>query len=106
MQVTADVDTVQQIGLRLPDGTEIFSPNTFHDRRVDTPEDRRQIVEALTVSAHNLGIDPAALLANYRWIVRDFRTITVPLDSALHDIDDPNLVAELPAVDDENTPPN
>lgn len=86
--------TVSETGLKLPDGTLIFPPDTWHGRGVETNDDRAVIVSALRESAVNLGIAETELLDRYKWHVRDKQTITVTrrMDGGNHDLDDPSLI--------------
>ena len=96
----ADVETTlnEVIGLRLPDGTEVFPPDTWHGRGLSTAEDRKVILDALVQSAENLGIGAEELLAQYSWLVRGYQTITltVPLDTTEVALEDAALTTPPP----------
>lgn len=102
MQAEVEVVIRETIGLRLPDGTEIFPPETWHGRGFETAEDRKVVLGALVESAGNLGIDSAELLSQYVWIDRKQDVLTIifpgldqprPLDDpALTTVEDPNPV--------------
>lgn len=100
----ADVETTlnEVIGLRLPDGTEIFPPQTWHGRGLTTAEDRKTVLDAIAQSAVNLGIQTHELLSQYGWLVRGYQTImlTVPLDTTEVPLDDPSLTTPAPAPPD------
>lgn len=67
-----DADTFREdvIGLRLPDGTEIFPPEKWHGRSLETAEDRKVIFDSLRISASNLGIPEQEMLERYHWLTR------------------------------------
>lgn len=83
-----------ETGLRLPDGTEVWPPNTWHGHQPNLPEDRQRILEAITLSAGNLGMIPADLTEQYRWIVREKHLyITTVCDSGTEmELDSPLLL--------------
>lgn len=68
------------IGLRLPNGTEVFPPNTWHGHALHGPENRRAIYDAICNSARNLGLDEVELLGRYSWVTRSRVTAIVWLD--------------------------
>jgi len=63
-------DTVREeiLGLRLPNGEEIFPPEQWHGRNIETPEDREQIYRAIKLSAVNLGFPEEEMLSRYAWV--------------------------------------
>ena len=69
----ADVDTTSttEIGLQLPDGSIVWPPDEWHDRSLDTPEGRRDILDALRVAEKNLGFKPDHFLSFYSWVERE-----------------------------------
>ena len=87
-----DVD--YEVGLRLPDGTEVWPPDTWHDHPLVSDEDRRTILTAIAASATKLGMDAAELVSRYRWVVREKHSYTtvVLVDGHDTDLDDPALV--------------
>ena len=93
-----------ETGLRLPDGTEVWPPNTWHGHQVHTPEGRQRVVEAITVSAANLGMTPEDLIEHYRWIVREkhLYITTVCNDGTEVELDSP-LVLPVPDTPDSDT---
>lgn len=96
----ADVEPTigETIGLRLPDGTEIFPPDTFHGRGLTTAEDRQVILNAIAQSADNLGMASHELLSRYTWLVRGHQviTLTIPMDTTEVALDDPSLTTPPP----------
>lgn len=70
------------IGLRLPDGTEIYPPDTWHQRSLETPEDRRVIHQSIVIAARNLSISENELLGRFAWVTRSRMTAVVWGDSA------------------------
>lgn len=85
-----EVHAEREIGLLLPDGTEVWPGQEWHGHTVDTPEARRALVAAIEVSAGNLNISANALKLNYSWLARiNHRYITrvqgevdkLPIDS-------------------------
>lgn len=64
------IEEEREIGLRLPNGTEVFAPNIWHEHDPTTPEGRAAIVEALTNSAASLGMSASDLAGQYEWIIR------------------------------------
>lgn len=95
MKAEVQVEHRVDWGLRLPDGTEIWHPETFHGRAVDTPENRRVIAEALEHSSKNLGFgESSRLLDEYHWIARETQIIIIerPLEQELRSLNDPGAV--------------
>lgn len=66
----AEVRREEELGLRLPDGTEIFPPGQWHGRSIETPEDRAAILAAVRLSESNLGFPIGELCARYCWVPR------------------------------------
>jgi hypothetical protein len=66
-----------EYGMRLPNGTEIWPPETFNGTDSTTAEKRHAIVEALRAAEVNLGKEPEQLLAEYQWIVRYRKTMVI-----------------------------
>jgi hypothetical protein len=56
------------LGLRLPNGEEIFPPQQWHGRDVETPEDREHIYRAIKLSAINLGFTEEEICSRYTWV--------------------------------------
>ena len=78
MQAEVEVETVVEHGLKLPNGTEIYPPDTWHGRGVETPEDRKVIINALVNSANELGIwPPEDLLNTYAWVAKERQVVTM-----------------------------
>lgn len=102
---SAELDVQEQtlVGLRLPDGTEIWPGETWHGRGVETPEDRQVIVEAIRASAPNMGIDEGLLLTNYHWLIRVDTSYTVNASgiAEAYAIDTPSLLESPEVVDAE-----
>lgn len=106
MQQDADITPVQEVGLQLPDGTEVFAPETFHGRPVDTNEGRQSILEALSTSEANLCYPSGQLVANYSWVVRDVEVITIrkSISQELRPVTDESLTSiEEPVLPDSDT---
>ena len=85
--------TETEIGLRLPDGTEIWPPETWHGRSLVTLGDRHLIFDAIAASATNLGLDEGFLASQYRWVTRfrnTYTTVTVG-ETVETDMFDPNV---------------
>src|SRR5947209_15068555 len=80
-------ETLQEVvvGLRLPDGTEVFPPENWHGRGLDTPEGRKAIFDSLVISEANLGFSPGQLLAQYRWVSRP-RTTAIMWGDPTHSV--------------------
>lgn len=85
-------DTECEYGLRLPDGREIWPPETFHGTGFQSVQGREAILKALREGLGNMG-QPETALSQYQWLVREVQVLTVrvPLDTTTHDLDDPNL---------------
>lgn len=103
-----EVEERRVIGLRLPDGTEIWPDNSWHGRGVETPEDRRVIVESLKVSARNLSVEESLLLEAYRWIVRVDKVYNVVVvgDYDFHTLESPLLLEDPEVVNTEDDSPD
>jgi hypothetical protein len=95
-----------ETGLKLPDGTLVFPPDTWHGRGVLTNEDRAVIVAALQESANHHGIPVADMLDKYKWHVREKMIITVTrrMDGRNHDLDDPTLTDQIAEIVDGEGP--
>jgi hypothetical protein len=99
-----------ETGLRLPDGTEVWPPDTWHGHQVTTPESRQRLLEAITISAANLGMIPEDLTEQYRWIVREKHLyITTVCDSGTEiELDSPLMLpvtdAPHPGVGSDDAP--
>ena len=96
--VQADLETtvVTEIGLRLPDNTLVFPPDSWHDRPLDTPIARLSILDALRASARNLGMPETELLGRFSWVRREREILCVSrvLADTFHDMDDPSLFVD------------
>ena len=97
--VEFDVQVRHEIGLLLPDGKEVWPPDTWHGRGIETAEDRRIIVDALASSAENLHLTSEQLWEKYRWLWRTVKTyITVVPDQARsHPLDTNSFLIDLEA---------
>ena len=70
-QTPTQIVCEQEIGLQLPDGTKIFSPETWHNRPVATAADREVILATLRAAAANLGYPDELFLERYHWVTRE-----------------------------------
>jgi hypothetical protein len=61
----------QEIGLQLPNGTQIYPPDQWHQRPLSTAEEREAILETLRKAAGNLGYPEDEFLAKYQWCTRE-----------------------------------
>lgn len=93
-EIEFESEIQHEIGLRLPDGTEIWPGQDWHGRGVESFADRQIIVNALTHSADNLNISAEELLSKYQWAVRTITTYTtlVPGDVRLLPLDTPEVI--------------
>ncbi|AXQ51690.1 hypothetical protein SEA_COLT_81 [Mycobacterium phage Colt] len=82
----ADVDVVAEfeIGLELPDGTQIFPPETFRGRSLATPEDRKVIHDSLLVAMDNMGYPRSRALEDYHWVRRETEVVTIRRSIAIN----------------------
>lgn len=96
-----DIQEQRVIGLRLPNGSEIWPGDTWHGHNVVTAEDREKVVEAIKVSAANLGMDESLLLERYQWVVRVDKVYTAYVvgSPGLYPINIPALLREPEVVD-------
>lgn len=107
--VEFNVESHREIGMLLPDGTEIWPGDTWHGRGIETTQDRQVILGALQESARNLNIAASGLLDNYHWLVRISHryTTTVPGTVEGFPLDSPDFVEEnvTEPVNGEHVPP-
>ena len=66
------VSREQEIGLRLPNGTAIFPPETWHEHPLVTAADREAVVGLIRAAAVRLGYDDEDhFLPHYGWATRE-----------------------------------
>ena len=73
----ANVIREQEIGLRLPNGTQIYPPETWHGHSLDGAENRDGLLQTLRAAAANLGYPEESFLEHYQWVTRDKITATM-----------------------------
>lgn len=73
----ANVTREQEIGLRLPDGAQIFPPDTWHDHPLGTADERDYILTLIKNAAKSLGYPEGEFLERYAWVGRDKITATM-----------------------------
>ena len=61
----------QEIGLRLPNGIQVFPPDIWHGHALATAADREVIVGLIRAAALRLGYDEDHFLDNYAWATRE-----------------------------------
>ncbi|AON96852.1 hypothetical protein BI081_gp255 [Mycobacterium phage Tonenili] len=111
MHADAEVTSEIEIGLKLPDGTQIFPPETFHGSSLATAEDRQAIHAALLVAAANMGYPPDRIQEDYSWIQRENEVVTIRRPVAIQElrIDDPRILSacldSVSVVDNESSGP-
>lgn len=90
----ATVTRSQEIGLQLPDGTQIFPPDVWHGRPLSTPEEREGILAAIRTAAKSLGYPVDELMATFAWATREKITAVVYEDGGTFPIHVTGVVAE------------
>ena len=91
---SANVTREQEIGLQLPNGTQIFSPEQWHGRDLDGAENRNAILQTLCAAAANLGYPEDHFLERYQWVTRDKITATMYEDGETMPITSTGYVVE------------
>lgn len=94
---TVERSTTQEIGLRLPDGTQLWGPDGWHGLQFATPEDRLGVVESIRAAARNLGMDEDETVGRYRWVIRTTVNTVFTFTEAEHapaeiDLTDPRVL--------------
>jgi hypothetical protein len=84
-----------QYGLRQPDGHVVWPPGTYKERPLATGADRAALLEALRVTADDLGFPREVFLAHYGWASR------VVHDGDSVPLEDPQALAGEPLLPDE-----
>ena len=94
MSAEVEIHSVFDIGLKLPDATEIFPPEDFRGRMFADAEGRNTVLEALRVAGKNMGYPDGRVLDDYKWIRREKQIITITreMGSELIALDDPVIV--------------
>ncbi|QZE10431.1 hypothetical protein SEA_SCOOBYDOOBYDOO_85 [Mycobacterium phage ScoobyDoobyDoo] len=98
-------ETVEEYGLRFPDGTEIWPPQLFKDKLgYQDPADRATIAAALAEGVKNMSLPVRDTLDQYQWLVRVKRVLTVTTydeDVDERPVDDPCLTQQAQYEDQE-----
>lgn len=88
----------EEVGIRLPDGTIVWPPDTLQGHPLSTEDQRQAIVALLRQTATDLHIPPDQFLANYLWVIRKKITVTLTQLVAAQP-----LVVQAPATEPEMT---
>lgn len=65
-----NVEELVDYGLRCPDGTVLWPPNTYRGYEFDTAELRNGFASVLAGAAGELKIDPGAFVSAFAWVPR------------------------------------
>lgn len=94
--VSSDVQKAIQVGLMLPDGTIIWSPELYKQYPLVTNDDRAMMVEVLNKLAGEISFPGGELLTHYAWLKREVFHTTIYGDPTVHNILDPDLITPTP----------
>lgn len=61
----------QEIGLRLPNGTTVYPPDTWHGHPLTDAAEREAIVALIRAAAIRLGYDENHFVEHYAWATRE-----------------------------------
>lgn len=93
-QVT--VHEVNEYGLLLPDGREVWPPETISDEHMQTAQSRCVVQDKIVTSLNNMSLPLEDTLIRYRWItrtVKQYVTTTVE-DRQEHDLCSPEILTD------------
>jgi hypothetical protein len=95
-QATLSTESRYEYGLRLPDGKELWPPVDFYGTGYQTENERALVLQAIKDALRNMSLPEVATLDSYKWLVREYETITIETvkDFTFHDLDEPGLVEE------------
>jgi hypothetical protein len=97
----SELETETQVGLALPDGTIIWSPDFYRQYPLFTNNERAKLVNALEKLAEEISFPEGELLSHYTWLTRQRYFVSVYSDPTVHDIMDPNLITPTTEEDSE-----
>lgn len=66
-------NTFHDVGLRLPNGTEVWPPNDYKGFSFATPEDRAKLLEVLIQTEADLNLPKGTFVSQHTWIKRDWK---------------------------------
>lgn len=71
--------TLTETGLRCPDGTEIWPPETWHSHPLATEAERDVVAQAIIDAAATVHMPVEDLISRYTWVTRSrvIRTVTL-----------------------------
>lgn len=88
---TVELDSRYEYGLHLPDGKVLWSQDQFYGSGFQTPEERRQIMEAIASAIAKMNLPMQETLGQYQWLKREIRVAKVEWEVAVtpHALDNP-----------------
>lgn len=75
-QLNDVVETVNY-GLRCPDGSVIWPPDTYKGYPIDTDQERNDFANILVGAAQELKIDPTVFVGAFAWVPRQSITYVI-----------------------------
>jgi hypothetical protein len=66
-------ETFHDVGLRLPNGTEVWPPSDYKGFAFSTPEDRGKLLEVLVQTEADLNLPPGSFVGQHAWLKREWK---------------------------------
>jgi hypothetical protein len=99
-----DMSEEVEFGLRTPDGTVLWPPDTYRGYPFATPQERNALADILLEAGRELKVDPVSFAASFKWVPRSKTTFVVcrVADTVL----DMGVKFDVPEVTDGESTPN
>jgi hypothetical protein len=65
--------TFRDVGLRLPNGLEVWPPSDYKGFSFATPEERAKLLEVLIQTEADLSLPKGTFVSQHSWVVRDWK---------------------------------
>lgn len=76
-------ETFHDVGLRLPNGTEVWPPSDYKGFVFSTPEERGKLLEVLVQTEADLNLPAGSFVGQHAWLKREWKPAgEFPIDDA------------------------
>lgn len=76
-------ETFHDVGLRLPNGTEVWPPSDYKGFSFSTPEERGKLLEVLAQTEADLNLPVGSFVQQHAWMKREWKPAgAFPIDDS------------------------